>query len=200
MNKNILYMTDDYIYLYNNKSNKIYKGAMPKKVIINGKIANINKFISKYESILKEYHLNNGLIGDKIKIIVHSKYTSADITLLKNIFEKLNYRKITIDNEIKYYKLNDNNAWINTNEGYLLLTYINDYKKTETILIESDFFNEQNDVYKYIKTKVGNKDIYLIGNSKNLDEFCNTFEKIYKNKTYMFTDSENYLLNCIAGL
>ncbi|MDE6284848.1 MAG: hypothetical protein K2M17_03805, partial [Bacilli bacterium] len=112
MNKNILYFTDDYLYLYNKKRGSIIRSGLPKNIVVNGKIANINKFIAKYETLLKEFNLNNGIIGDKLKILVHSKYTSADITLLKNVFEKLNYRNIVVDVETKYYKLQDNNAWI----------------------------------------------------------------------------------------
>lgn len=200
MNKNVIYMTDEYIYLYNNKHNKKIKVAIPKNIVVSGKIANINKFISKYENILKDNKLNTGIIGDKIKIIVNPKYTSADITLLKNIFEKLNYRKIMIDNELKYYKLTENNAWINVTDGFVLLTFINYYKKKETILIEKDFFSSTNELFKYIKSKVENKDIYLIGTGKLFSEFENNFERIFKNKTYLFTDSEYYLINCIANL
>lgn len=200
MNKNLLYFTDDCIYLYNSKKNKIYRNVIPKGIIIHGRIANINKFIGKFETILKDNNLNNGLFGEKIKIIVHSKYTSADITLLKNIFEKLNYRNIKIDNEIKYYKLNEKNAWINRNKSYMLLSYIDEYKKIVTYLLEEGLFFSEDDMYKYIKKRIGEKDLFLIGNTKKVEAMYNIFEKKYRNKTYTFSDCELFIINSVIGL
>ncbi len=200
MDKNIVYLTDEYLYLYNKKKDNIYKVAMPKNVIINGYVANINKFITKYSSILKEYNLNNGLIGEKIRIIVHPKYTPADITLLKSIFEKFNYRKITIENEVKYYKMEEKKAWIHVNNAYLLLTFFNEYHRIENILVEKNFFNSKEEVFQYIKSKIKDKDLYLIGDGPLLDEFYECFEEKFGNKTYTFHDSENYLFSCLKNL
>lgn len=200
MKKNILYLTDEYLYLYNKKMDKMIKVAMPKGVVINGYVANINKFITKFESILKEYNLNNGFIGDKIKIIVHPKYTSANITLLKNIFEKFNYRNIIIESEAKYYKLNDKNAWINANNKYLILTYINEFKRVETRFIEGDFFNDIDSLFQYIKTQVQEKELFLIGTGSIYDSILSSFEEKYKNKTYTFKENEFYLLQNLVNL
>lgn len=200
MKKNILYLTDEYLYLYNKKVDKMIKVTMPKGVVINGYVANINKFIAKFESILKEYNLNNGLIGDKIKIVVHPKYTSANITLLKNIFEKFNYRNIIIESEAKYYKLNDKNAWINANNKYLILTYINEFKRVETRFIEGDFFSDIDSLFHYIKTQVQEKELFLIGTGSIYDSFLSSFEEKYNNKTYTFKENEFYLLQNLVNL
>lgn len=200
MKKNILYLTDEYLYLYNKKMNKMVKCTMPKGVIINGYVANINKFITKFEGILKEYNLNNGFIGDKIRIIVHPKYTAANITLLKNIFEKFNYRNISIENEVKYYKLNDKNAWINANNKYLILTYINEFKRVETKFIEGDFFSDMDSLFHYLKTQIHEKELFLIGTGSIYDAILSSFEEKYKNKTYTFKESEFYLLQNLVNL
>ena len=192
---NILYLTDNYIYLNNKKYQDTIKYKINKGIIINGKIANINRFIKSYNALLNEYKLSLFLLGDTIKIIVNPSYTLADITLLKNIFDNFNYRSIYIINETKYYKLNQSNAYLNVYDSYMILSYINEYKKTKSILISDNLFDNLDDIMDYVSLKVKNKELYLIGKGERLEDFFNSFEDKYNIKTYMYTDNEYYLIN-----
>lgn len=192
---NVLYLTDDIIYLKNKNRKDIIKYNINKNIIIEGKIANIDKFIKAYEKLLNENNLNNNLFGDTIKIIIRPNYTFADISLLKTVFEKFNYRKITIDNETKYYKLNNSNAYLNIFNNYIILTYIDEYKKTNSFVIPANYFNNNTDTFKYIKSKIANKDIYIIGKGEVMNEVFSLFESIYQNKTYIYSNHETYLLD-----
>ena len=214
MPKNILYLTDNYIYLKNTKTKKITKINLPKNIVINGKVANINKFLEKLEKITKEYNLNNKILGEKIKVITSCNYTNADITLLKNIFEKLNYRQIIIESEVKYYKLNNNKAWLNILDNYLILAFINQYQKKETCVIENNFFVFEDkiskdkisenkvwenkisleELFRFIKNKIGTRELYLLGNGALISSFYDNFEKKYFNKTYLFNNHETFLI------
>lgn len=191
---NLLYLTDDTIYLKNKKHKEIIKYKISKKIINNGKIYNIDKFINAYSKLLTEYHLNNNLFGDTIKIIINPTYTPADISLIKLIFEKFNYRKILFINEYKIYNLNTNNAYINVTNTYLIITLINEYKQIKSYFISFDYFNNLKELLVYIKNRILNKDIYLIGKGHILEEIFQNFENKYQNKTYMFVNSEFYLL------
>ena len=203
--KNNLYLTDEYLYVGNKKKQTVTKFSLPKNIVINGKVANIDKFINVLEKIVKENNLNNSLIGDNIKIIVSPKYSNAEITLLKNIFEKLNFRKIIIEHESKYYKLNQNKAYLNILNGYSTLCFINDYAKKEIYLIPEDFFIFKNldnlDFFQeFVKNKIANRDLYLIGNGKNLVSFYQTFEQKYQNITYLYANSKTFIMDNVINL
>lgn len=192
---NLLYLTDNTIYLKNKKKKDIIKYNISNNVIKFGKIYHIEKFLKEYNIFLNKYHLNNNLFGDTITIIINSTYTPADIEILKNIMEKLNYRKVTFENEIKLYKLNNDKAIINAQKNYLILSYLDEYKKIKSTLIPSDFFVAFNDLSSYIKSKIQNKELYLIGKSDILNELFNNFEKKYNNKTYIYNNHEIFLIN-----
>ncbi len=197
---NLLYMTDDTIYLKNKKQKNIIKHKINKNIIKYGKIYNIAKFIKEYNLFLNKYHLNNNLFGDTIKIIINPLYSPADITFLKTIMEKLNYRRIIFENEIKRYKLNNEKAYLNIQDNYLFLGYIDEYKKVNSLFIPSDFFATFSDLLNYIKSKIKEKDLYLIGKCERVDEIFAVFENKYHNKTYLFTDHELYLLNSVHSM
>ena len=65
---NIVYLTDDYVYLKHKKNNNIIKYKLNKNIVEAGKIANQPKFIKSYEQLLNINHLNNSLFGETIKI------------------------------------------------------------------------------------------------------------------------------------
>ena len=54
------------------------------------------------EKICHSYKLNNSIIGEKIKVIVSNEYNLLDKEILRNCFEKLNFRNILIEEENKY--------------------------------------------------------------------------------------------------
>lgn len=190
---NIVYLTDETIYL-KTKHENIIKQNINKNIIIEGKIANIEKFIKIYENMLTQNNLNNNLFGDTIKIVTRPNYTYADITLLKSIFEKFNYRKIMFENEIKFYKLGNNNAYLNIFDSYIILTYIDEYKKNNSIVIPANFFENIKDLLQYIKNKVKNKEIFIIGKGELMKEIFSLFENIFENKTYIYANNETYLI------
>ena len=197
---NLLYLTDDYIYLKNRKLTQVIKYKINKNIILYGKIFNIDKFLKTFNNLLNEHHLNNNLFGDTLKIIINPTYTPADITLLKMTMEKFNYRKIIFENETKRYKLNTQNAYLNIFDNYQILTVIDEYKKIQSYLITTNFFNDNLALLKYIKSKIAKKDLYLIGNSAKLTEIFSEFETKHQNKTYMYTDHELFLLNSVHSL
>lgn len=192
---NILYITDDCIYLKNKKKDKLIKYKINQGIILYGKIYNIDKFIKVYEKILKDNNLNNNLFGDTIKIIVSPNYTPADITLIKKIFEKFNYRKIVVDNEIKTYKLNNNNCYLNIFDNFIVLTFIDEYKKINSFIIYNNYFSTIDKLLVSIKDKIQNKEIILLGHGELLQKIFKEFENKYKNKTYMFTNYDTYLID-----
>ena len=197
---NLLYLTDEYIYLKNRKLTNVIKYKINKNIILYGKIYNIDKFIKTFNKLLSEKHLNNNLFGDTLKVIINPSYTPADITLLKTVLDKFNYRRIIFENEIKRYKLNDSNAYLNVFNSYQILSFIDEYHKTKSYLIPANFFNNTTDLLKYIKNKIGKKDLYLIGISDNLSQIFTDFEKIHSNLTYLYTDHELYVLNSVHSL
>ena len=192
---NIVYLTDETIYFKNVKTNKIIKQKINKNIIINGKVANIDKFMNVFDKILKDNNINNNIFGDTIKIIVNPTYTNSDNYLIKNLLEKFNFRKVLIENEIKNYKLNKENCYLNINNEYILMTYINEYQKIENYIIPNNFFNDEKSLFDYIKQKIKNKVVYLIGTGEKLNVFFNNFEQDYGNSTYLINESDIYLLN-----
>ena len=188
----VLHITDDYLYL--KKKDKIIKYKLAKDVIYGGKVANINKFMKSLEKLLSENHLNNSLFGEKIKIIVASNYTPADITFLKNIMNCFNYRKISIDKELKYYKLNSTNSYINVFDNFLNITFLNEYKKVTNIYIETKCFLNNDDLMSYINYILDKKEIYLLGSGNLINEIFSKFENKFNKKTYIFKNFETYII------
>ena len=180
----VLHITDDNLYL--KKKDKVIKYKLAKDVIYGGKVANINKFMKSLEKLLSENHLNNSLFGEKIKIIVASNYTLADITFLKNIIICFNYRKISIDKELKYYKLNSTNSYVNVFDNYSNITFLDEYKKVNNIYIETKCFLNNDDLMSYINYILGEKDVYLLGSGNLINEIFSNFENKFNKKTYIF--------------
>ncbi len=192
---NIVYITDDCIYLKNKKRHLFIKSNINKGIIECNKIYNIEKFIKSYEKILKDNNLNNNLIGDTIKIIVTPNYYPSDIFMLKKIFEKFNYRKIIVENEIKTYKLNNTNSYLNIFDNYLFLTYLDEYQKIKSFVINNNYYLDINSLIKTIKDRINNKDILIIGHGKLLQDIFNKYESTYNNKTYLYSNYDTYVVD-----
>ena len=188
----VLHITDDYLYL--KKKDKVIKYKLSKDVVYGGKVANINKFMKSLEKLLSENHLNNSLFGEKIKIIVASNYTPADITFLKNIINCFNYRKVSINKELKYYKLNSTNSYVNVFDNYLNITFLDEYKKVNNIYIETKCFLNNDDLMSYINYILGEKEVYLLGSENLINEIFSNFENKFDKKTYIFKNSETYII------
>lgn len=192
--KNVLYIGDNVLYLKSKKDSNIIKYKVSKGILCNGKIVNYIKFNKIYEKLLNEYNLNNKLFGETIRIIVNSNYSLMDINILKNIFSYFNYRKVIVDVETKYYKLNKDRVYLNIFDNYSTLTYLDEYKKTNNIFIPSNMFFAEDDYLKYIKYVVKDKELYLLGEGSLLDVTFKKFEDLFNNKTYIFSDANTYLI------
>lgn len=192
---NIVYLTDDYIYLKHKKNNNIIKYKLNKNIVEAGKIANQPKFIKSYEQLLNINHLNNSLFGETIKILISPNYNQADIRVLKNLFMCFNYRKVIVENIFKILKLDKNSFYINGYEEYIELFYLDEFNKNNYLLINANLFFTTDDLFKYLKYRVKNKELYLLGNSDLLSEIFTFFEEKYNNKTFMFSNNELYLIN-----
>lgn len=192
---NIVYLTDDYVYLKHKKNNNIIKYKLNKNIVEAGKIANQPKFIKSYEQLLNINHLNNSLFGETIKILISPNYNQSDITMLKNLFMCFNYRKVIVENIFKILKLDKNSFYINGYEEYIELFYLDEFNKNNYLLINTNLFFTTDDFLKYLKYRVKNKELYLLGNSDLLSEIFTFFEEKYNNKTFMFSNNELYLIN-----
>ena len=191
---NVLYIGDNVLYLKSKKGSNIIKYKVSKGILNNGKIVNYIKFNKMYDKFLNDYKLNNKLLGETIRIIVNSNYSLMDINNLKNIFSFFNYRKVIVDLETKYYKLNKDRVYLNVFDNYSTLIYFDEYKKTNNIFITRNMFFSEEDYLKYIKYVVKDKELYLLGEGSLLDVTFKKFENLFNNKTYIFSDADTYLI------
>lgn len=192
---NIVYLTDEYIYLKNKKKKDIIRYKISDGIISGGKISNIKNFIKTYEKLLNEFHLNNSLFGDAIKIIVLPSYLPSEINMLKNIFMVFNYRKIIIEKELKYFKLSNNNAYINVYNNYISISYLDEFKKINNLCFEPKLFKNEQDLIKYLKYILNSKEIYLLGNGNLLNTIFSDLENNTGLKTYLYSNHETYILD-----
>ena len=191
---NILHITDDYLYLKAKKHKNIIKQKLALNTVYGGKIYNIKKFMKIFEKLLNENHLNNSLFGETIKIIVSSNYTPADITFLKNIMTCFNYRKIVIEKELNYYKLNDKNTYINIFDNYFNVTFLDEYKKINNIYMETKSFYNNEDILNYINYITKDKEVCLLGSGDLLKEVFANLENKFDKKTYIFSNHETLII------
>ena len=192
---NIVYLTDEYIYLKNKKKKDIIRYNINDGIISGGKISNIKNFIKTYEKLLNEFHLNNSLFGDAIKIIVLPSYLPSEINMLKNIFMVFNYRKIIIEKELKYFKLSNNNAYINVYNNYISISYLDEFKKINNLYFEPKLFKNEQDLIQYLKYILNSKEIYLLGNGNLLNTIFSDLENKTGLKTYLYSYHETYILD-----
>ncbi len=191
---NILHITDDYLYLKAKKHKNIIKQKLALNTVYGGKIYNIKKFMKIFEKLLNENHLNNSLFGETIKIIVSSNYTPADITFLKNVMTCFNYRKIVIEKELNYYKLNDKNTYINIFDNYFNITFLDEYKKINNIYMETKSFYNNDDILNYISYITKDKEVCLLGSGDLLKETFANLENKFNKKTYIFSNHETLII------
>ena len=196
---NILHITDDCLYLKSKKQKDIIKYKLSKNVVYGGRISNIKKFMKSFEKLLSENHLNNSLFGETIKVVVASNYTTADITFLKNIINSFNYRKIIIEKELNYYKLNNNIAYINVFDDYFNITYLDDFKKINNIYMETQSFLKTDDILEYLSYILNQKEVYLLGSGELIKEIFSKLEDKFNIKTYIFSNYETHIITSVKG-
>lgn len=194
---NILHITDDCLYLKSKKQKDIIKYKLSKNIVYGGRISNIKKFMKSFEKLLSENHLNNSLFGETIEVVVASNYTPADITFLKNIINSFNYRKIIIEKELKYYKLNNNIAYINVFDDYFNITYLDEYKKINNIYMETQSFLKTDDILEYLSYILNQKEVYLLGSGELIKEIFSKLEDKFNIKTYIFSNYETHIITSV---
>ena len=115
--------------------------------------------------------------------------------MLKNIFMVFNYRKIIIENELKYFKLSINNAYINVYNNYISISYLDEFKKINNLYFEPRLFKNEQDLIKYLKYILNSKEIYLLGNCNLLNTIFSDLENKTGLKTYLYSNHETYILD-----
>lgn len=193
----ILYLTDDYIFY--KKNGKIYEMNLEKGIIYGNKICNLSKFIKTYEKFLDINNLNNSLFGSNLKVIVEMNYNDADITLLKNLFTKFNYKKVVVDKIVKCFKLTKENSYLNINDNYLSITYLNEFNKITNICIETKCFKNTNDLMEYINYITLDKELYLLGTGTILEDIFSLFEDKFKKKVFLYHNAKTYVISKFKG-
>lgn len=193
----LLYLTDNNIFY--KKNNKIYETNLEKGIIYNNKISNINKFIKIFESFMNSNNLNNSLFGSNLKIITEMNYNDTDITLLKELFLKFNYKRVVIDKIVKCFKLTKDNAYLNINDNYISITYLDEFKKIENIGIETKCFRNTTDLMKYINYITLDKELYLLGSGNIIETIFSSFEDKFKKKTYIYNNAKTYIISKFKG-
>ena len=191
---NILHITDNYLY-YKNKKRDIIKYKLPKDIVYGGKICNVQKFINIYNKFVNENHLNNSLLGDTIKVIVATNYQESDKIFLKYILNTFNYRKIYIEKEIKYLKLNNTTAYISVYDNYLNITFKDKYNKINNIYIETNCFKNTNDLLEYINYSTNDLEVCLFGSGELIKEIFSSLEEKFNKKTYIYNNHETYIIS-----
>ncbi|MBQ7031970.1 MAG: hypothetical protein IJN13_06390 [Bacilli bacterium] len=185
---NILYL-DDFINLYSKKNHALIILKPYRNTLRNGMIIDRNKFIKKFQKIIDEYNLGSTFFNENIFIVINNLHTYEDKILLKDIMEELNYKNIKFIQETEYLKLNKDNIYINYNNSYFYILYINELGKIEVNLYKKDDIN--NGVIKYIIKSLNAKNIILYG--KNIKELENILKK-EKIDYYFYDDSDNLLI------
>ena len=188
---NIIYL-DDYINLYNKKLNKIIIIKPYKDTLYNGVISNRKKFIKLYNKILDKYKLKNNFINENITIIINNLYTEENKLQIKEIMEELYYKKIYFIQETNYLIINKKRLYINYNNSYFYLIYINGDGKVKYSLYKNDYIN-RNLIIK-ILSYLNKEDIIIYG--KNVLELESILNKNNINY-FVYEESENMLMKLL---
>ena len=185
--ENILYL-DEYINYYDKKYGKIIKFKPYKKTLKNGIIIDSKKFLKSFEKLKKAYKIANALLNEKLILIINSNYSIDDKNKIKDLLEELNYKQIEIINEITFLKINKNNLYINYNESYFNIYYL-DNEKVKLINYENNNVNKS--LVINILKKINKENIIILG--KNYQELINIFKKTNCNY-YFYEESDNLFI------
>ena len=195
---NLLYLTGNDAILYNFKYKKYFKLLLSKDIIKLGRIVDNSLFINNFKRFLNKHNINNNIFGESIIIIVQPGYEVNDFENLKTIFLSLNFKCITFLDEVKVYNLNLNNVWINIQKNYYILSLLDNYGKIKSYYVINNYFKNEMHLYKFIKYIVQDKSIYLFGNY--VDNFFNVFEKLFRNKVYLFSNNETFIIDSVIKM
>jgi len=189
--ENILYL-DDYINFYDKKTKRIISFKPYKHTLKNGLIIDSKKFINSYKKMKSVNNIVDTLINEKIILIVNSNYHADDRNKIKDILEELNYKNVKIINEVDLLNLNKNNIFINYNNTYFNIYYINDLNKVDLITYKKN--NVNNSLVINILEYLNKENIIIFG--KNYKELINIFKDTNYNY-YFYEYSENLFINLL---
>ena len=190
---NILYL-DDYINYYSKKINEIIKIKPYKKTLRNGYIIDRFKFIKAFNKFIVSKHIKPSLINESITVIINNYATEEDKSLLKETLNELNYKKVLFVNETELLKVNKNKLYINCNNTYFYLMYINIYGNTKLDLYNNNELNIL--IIKLILKKYKFNTIILYG--KNVKKLKNDLEKETIDY-YYYEETDNLLIKLLLN-
>ena len=191
--ENILYL-DSHINIYVKKLDKILNIKPYKNTLSNGIIIDSKKFIKILKTVQSENKLNNSFINESIIIINNSFFTKDYKEYIKQLMEEINYKNCKFIHEIKLINLNKNTIFINYNETYFYINYINKEGKIKTKLYEKDLINK-NIILNILKI-IDKKNIIISG--KKCQELVNILKKTNYNY-YYFEDSKNTFIELLKN-
>ena len=147
MNKLILKLTDNFIYIYNCNKDNLIEEQIPKNIIKNSKIIDIEKFIEELNNIIKKNKLNNILIKNKVNILIPSYYNNTDKFLLDYTFKILNYYNYEFikESDVYNYLLDSDNIVINLWEKQGEISY------REKDKVITSYFNINDNIKKDVE-------------------------------------------------
>ncbi len=189
----ILYL-DDYINLYLKEENKILKIKPYKDTLKNGKVKDNDKFSKIFQQIINKNQLNKGIFNNNILVILNKDYTKIDKLALLNLLEEINYKKIKFKYEYEFLEMRKNKLYLNYNDTYFSIYYIDDLGKIKFNIYENNFIN-RNLIINILKC-LNKKEIFIYG--KKYEEVINILNKIKLNY-YYFEESDNLILNLLKN-
>ena len=189
----ILYL-DDYINLYLKEENKILKIKPYKDTLKNGKVKDNDKFSKIFQQIINKNQLNKGIFNNNILVILNKDYTKIDKLALLNLLEEINYKKIKFKYEYEFLEMRKNKLYLNYNDTYFSIYYIDDLGKIKFNIYENNLIN-RNLIINILKC-LNKKEIFIYG--KKYEEVINILNKSKLNY-YYFEESDNLILNLLKN-
>ncbi len=183
---------DDFINLYSKKYNKIIVISPYKETLKYGRIINKDKFIKKMTKVIEEYHLNKNIFNNSIKVIINKNISILDKQNIKEALEILNYKKVKFVQEILYLNMDKKKLYINYNQTYFYLYYINATGNVEIINYDNNKVNKR--IIINILNLINKNKIFIYG--KCALELVDMLHKHCDNY-YYFEEYDNLLLNLI---
>ena len=186
---------DDCINLYSKKHNKIIVINPYKDTLKYGRIINKEKFIKKLSKVLEEYHVNKNIFNNSIKVIINKNIGILDKQNIKEALEILNYKKIKFVQEILALNVDKKKLYINYNQTFFYIYYINKGGNLEIINYDNNKLNKAIivDILRLL-----NKDkIFIYG--KDCLDLINIINK-YCDNYYYFEKYDNLLLNLLTNV
>ena len=77
----------------------------------------------------------------------------------------------------------------------MFLTYIDEYQKIKSYVINNNYYLDIEFLIKSIKNKIKGKDILIFGHGKLLQEIFSKFEDLYNNKTYLYSNFDTFIID-----